>query len=126
MLSVLDTSVLLASHTTRIEGELGISIVSVAELEFGVLVTTDDEKRARRLARLSAILRSFEPIPVDAIVASSYGQIAAATHRAGRKASACSLDLMIAATAHAHGARLITANIDDVRHLNDLIDIVQA
>ncbi len=78
------------------------------------------------LAGINSILRSFEPIPVDATVASSYAQIAAATHRAGRKASTHSLDLMIAATAHAHGARLITANIDDVRHLNDLIDIVQA
>ncbi len=78
------------------------------------------------LAGINSIPRSFEPIPVDATVASSYAQIAAATHRAGRKASTHSLDLMIAATAHAHGALLITANIDDVRHLNDLIDIVQA
>ena len=31
---------------------------------------------------------------------------------------------MIAATAHAHGARLVTANIEDVRHLDGLIEIV--
>jgi predicted nucleic acid-binding protein len=31
---------------------------------------------------------------------------------------------MIAATAHAHGARLVTSNIDDVRHLESLIEIV--
>jgi predicted nucleic acid-binding protein len=31
---------------------------------------------------------------------------------------------MIAATAHAHGARLITSNIDDVRHLDGLIEII--
>jgi len=123
---VLDTSVLTSAHITRVEGELGISIVSIAELEFGVLVTTDDVKRAQRLARLRANLHSFEPIPVDANVASSYGQITAATRRAGRKSCARSLDLMIAATAHAHGARLITANLDDVSHLNDLIEIVQA
>ena len=93
-------------------------------MQFGVLVAPDDARRARRLARLSSILRNFEPLPVDAAVAASYGELAAATQRAGRKASARSLDLMIAATAHAHGARLVTANIEDVRHLDGLIEIV--
>jgi hypothetical protein len=31
---------------------------------------------------------------------------------------------MIAATAHAHGARLITAIVEDVRHLDGLLEIV--
>lgn len=124
MLSVLDTSVLIAAHPTAVEGDIAISVVSVAELQFGVLVAPDVERRAHRLARLSAILRSFEPLPVDAAVAASYGELAAATHRAGRKSSARSLDLMIAATAHAHGARLVTADVEDVRHLSELIEIV--
>jgi predicted nucleic acid-binding protein len=33
---------------------------------------------------------------------------------------------MIAATAHAHGARLVTANVEDVQHLRGLIEVVQA
>ena len=98
--------------------------MSIAELQFGVLVAPGDERRARRLARLSSILRNFEPLPGDAAVAASYGELAAATQRAGRKASARSLDLMIAATAYAHGARLVTANIEDVRQLDALIEIV--
>jgi predicted nucleic acid-binding protein len=126
VLSILDTSILIAEHPMPVEGEIAISVVSVAELQFGVLVAPDDEHRAHRLARLSAILRSFEPLPVDGAVAASYGELAAATHRAGRKSSARSLDLMIAATAHAHGARLVTANVDDVRHLSDLLEIVPA
>ena len=101
MLSVLDTSILISERTAPIEGEIAISVVSIAELQFGVLVAPDDERRAHRLARLSAIVRSFEPLPVDGAVAASYGELAAATHRAGRKAGARSLDLMIAATAHA-------------------------
>jgi predicted nucleic acid-binding protein len=125
MKSVLDTSVLIANSLNPIEGDIAISMISIAELQFGVLVAPDDERRATRLARLSSILRAFEPLPVDARVAASYGQLAAATHRAGRKATARSLDLMIAATAHAHGARLITSNIDDVRHLDGLIEIVE-
>jgi predicted nucleic acid-binding protein len=126
MLSVLDTSILIADSPGRIDGDIAISVISIAELQFGVLVAPDEERRAHRLARLSAILRSFEPLPVDAAVASSYGELAAATHRAGRKSTARSLDLMIAATAHAHGARLVTANVADVKHLTDLIDIVEA
>ncbi len=126
MLSVLDTSILIAEAPARVAGEIAISIISVAELQFGVLVARDDRGRARRLARLSAILRRFEPLPVDASVAASYGELAAATHRAGRKATSRSLDLMIAATAHAHGARLVTSNSDDLSHLANLIEIVQA
>jgi hypothetical protein len=126
MLSILDTSVLIAEAPVRVEGEIAISVVSIAELQFGVLVAPDDESRAHRLARLSAILRNFEPLPVDASVAASYGELAAATHKAGRKSTARSLDLMIAATAHAHGARLITANVADVSHLRKLVEIVEA
>lgn len=124
MLSILDTSILIGEHPDPVEGDIAISVVSVAELQFGVLVAADDGQRAARLARLSAVLRSFEPLPVDAAVAASYGELAAATHRAGRRSSARSLDLMIAATAHAHGARLVTANLGDVRHLGELIEII--
>lgn len=126
MLSVLDTSILISESPARVEGDIAISIVSIAELQFGVLVAPDEQRRAHRLARLSAILRSFEPLPVDAAVAASYGELAAATHRAGRKATARSLDLMIAATAHVHGARLVTANVNDVKHLSDLVAVVHA
>ncbi len=126
MLSVLDTSILIAEAPVPVDGDIAISVVSIAELQFGVLVATGDERRAHRLARLSAILRGFEPLPVDAAVAASYGELAAATHRAGRKATARSLDLMIAATAHAHGARLVTANVRDVEHLNGLLEIIEA
>ncbi|MSV74967.1 MAG: PIN domain-containing protein [Actinobacteria bacterium] len=125
MLSVLDTSILIAESPARVDGDIAISVVSIAELQFGVLVAPDDERRAHRLARLSAILRNFEPLPVDSAVAASYGELAAATSRAGRKATARSLDLMIAATAHAHGARLVTSNVDDVKHLASLVEIVE-
>lgn len=124
MRSILDTSILIAGNTERIDGELAISVVSVAEMEYGVLVAPDETLRAHRLARLSAVLGAFEPLPVDAAVSSSYAQLAAATTRAGRQPRTRSMDLLIAATAHAHHARLVTANIDDVEHLQDLLEIV--
>ncbi len=124
MRSVLDASVLISEGRQSIPGELAIGVVSVAELQFGVLVAPDDARRAHRLARLTAILGAFEPLPVDAAVAASCAELAAATHRAGRKSRARNLDLMIAATEHAHDAQLVTANLADVEHLRDLIRIV--
>ena len=125
MRSILDTSVLIGSTLERLEGEFTISVVSMAELQFGVLIAPSESQRAARLARLSAITRIFEPLPVDASVAASYAEIAAVTYRAKRKSSARSLDLMIAATAHAHGARLVTANVKDVKHLEHILEIVE-
>jgi predicted nucleic acid-binding protein len=125
MRSVLDTSVLIGSTLDRREGEFTISVVSIAELQFGVLIAPSESQRAHRLARLSAITRIFEPLPVDSLVAASCAEIAAATYRAKRKSSARSLDLMIAATAHAHGARLVTANIKDVKHLDQIVEIIE-
>ena len=59
-------------------------------------------------------------------MAASYAELAAATHRAGRKSRARSLDLMIAATALAHGARLVTANVADVEHPRRILEVVPA
>ncbi|PWJ55350.1 hypothetical protein SAMN06264364_10319 [Quadrisphaera granulorum] len=55
------------------------------------------------------IQQRFDALPIDEVVAASYGQLAAA---------------VIAATAHAHGARLSTRNADDLRGLGDLLDVV--
>lgn len=126
MLSILDTSVLIAESPQPVEGDITISIVSIAEPQFGVLVAAHERRRAHRLARLSAILRNFEPLPVDAGVAASYGELAATTYRVGRKSTARSMDLMIAATAHAHRARLVTSNVADVAHLSHLVEIAEA
>lgn len=110
MRTVLDTSVLLGTEPTPIEGDLAISVASLAELHFGVLVARSDPIRAERLRRLAVIESSFDPLPVDAQVARAYGRLAAALALAGRRPRARVMDLLIAATAVAHGARLCTRN----------------
>ena len=120
---VLDTSVLIADDVAPLPGELAISAASLAELHFGVLVAVDDEARASRLSRLSAVQRRFDPLPVDDLVAESYGLLAARVGRSGRQPRARVMDLLIAATAHAHGATLYTRNGDDLRGLDDLLDV---
>ncbi len=121
---ILDTSVLIASDISPIPGELGISVASVAELHFGVLVAKTPEVRAGRLTRLSTIQRRFDPLPVDDAVADSYGRLAARVAQVGRQPRARVMDLLIAATAHAHDAAIYTRNAEDLAGLDDLITIV--
>lgn len=124
MRAILDTSVLLAADVPPLEGELAISAAALAELHFGVLVTSDPAIRAERLRRLSQFQRRFSALPVDDSVAISYGRLAAAVAATGRQPRARVLDLLIAATAHAHSARLYTRNAGDLVGIEDLVEIV--
>ena len=110
MRTVLHTSVLIAAgHGYQpIPGELAISAVSLAEIHFGILRATDDQVRADRLQLLIAVERRFDALPVDEAVAISYGRLAAAVVDAGRRPRGRVMDLLIAATAHAHDAALCT------------------
>jgi toxin FitB len=122
--AILDTSVLIAADVPPLDGELAISAAALAELHFGVLATTDAAVRAERLRRLSEFQRRFNALPVDDAVATSYGQLAAAVAAAGRRPRSRVMDLLIAATAHAHSARLYTRNARDLAAIEHLIEIV--
>lgn len=124
MRAVLDTSVLIADSVDPLPGELAISAISVAELNFGVLVARSAAARTERLRRLMVVQRQFDALPVDDAVAASYGAVAAAVVAAGRRPRARAMDLLIAATAHAHGAKLYTRNADDLHGLEGLLDVV--
>lgn len=121
--AILDTSVVIAADVAPIPGVLAISSITLAELQFGVLVAKSPAVRAERLRRLSILQRHFDALPIDEVVAISYGRLAAAVVDAGRQPRRRAMDLLIAATAHAHGARLYTRNIDDFAGLEDLVDI---
>jgi predicted nucleic acid-binding protein len=124
MRAILDTSVVIATDIAPLEGELAISAITLAELHFGILVTKQRKVRAERLRRLLVLQRTFDALPVDDAVAASYGQVAAAVVDVGRQPRARSMDLLIAATAHAHSARLYTRNANDFDGLDDLVDVV--
>lgn len=74
---VLGTSVLIASDVQPLPGHLAISVISLAELHYGVLVAKSGDARATRLARLAGLQKRFDPLPVDDAVAESYGRLAA-------------------------------------------------
>jgi predicted nucleic acid-binding protein len=121
---VLDTSVLVGPAPEPIEGELAISAASLAELHFGVLVAQSDPVRAERLRRLAVIERTFDALPIDDTVARHYGRLAASVAATGGQPRARVMDLLVAATAAAHGATLYTRNAGDLAGLDELVEIV--
>ncbi|MEE3851204.1 type II toxin-antitoxin system VapC family toxin [Gordonia sp. LSe1-13] len=124
MRAILDTSVVVGSDVAPLPGQLALSSITLAELHFGVLVAKTAAVRAERLRRLVFIEKAFDALPVDDGAAAAYGQIAAAVVDAGRQPRARSLDLLIAATARAHDARLYTRNPSDFVGLDDLVEVV--
>lgn len=123
MRGLLDTSVVIAADGTDLPDEAAISAATLAELHVGVHLAKDDESRALRLRRLTEIESRFTPLPIDDTVARAYGELAGLTAGAGRKVRPRVMDLLIAATARAHGVPLYTLNTQDFEPLATLVDV---
>jgi predicted nucleic acid-binding protein len=121
MRALLDTSVLIAEELPP-DVEAAISVASLAELHFGVLVAADDDERAVRTQRLGAIESTFDALPVSADVAREWGRLAAAVSNRGGQPRRRAIDLVLAATANVHGVPLLTRDIADFQIIADLID----
>jgi predicted nucleic acid-binding protein len=121
MRALLDTSVLIADEPPA-DVEAAISVASVAELHFGVLVAADDDERALRTQRLGAIESTFDPLPITADVAREWGRLAAAVSNRGGQPRRRAIDLAIAATANVQGVVLLTHNPSDFEIIGDLTD----
>jgi predicted nucleic acid-binding protein len=119
---LLDTSVLIAAEAGPDE-DAAISVVSLTELHFGVLVARDEEARARRVVRLGAIEAHFDALPFDAVAARECGRLHAAVSQRGGQPRRRALDLAIAATANVHGVPLLTYNTKDFEIIADLVDV---
>lgn len=104
MTALIDTSVLVSSPALTLDESWVVSVVSVGELEAGVLLAGDGTVRAQRLRRLTAVLAETVIVPIERAVAARYGELRAATGRHPAN------DLWIAATALAHDFTLITAD----------------
>ena len=114
-IAVLDTSIFVAVEQGRplrraLPDEVSVSVVTLAELELGVLVARDHEARAQRLATLTRVREETAGLPADQRVVSAYARLAAAELAAGRKPRVH--DTWIAATALVHGAEVWTQDDD--------------
>lgn len=97
-----------------------ITSVTLAELSVGPLATDDDDERAVRQVRLQEVEAAFDPLPLDATAARTFGRVAAALRRSGRKPQARAFDALIAAIAIANDLPLYTCNEDDFTGIPEL------
>ena len=120
---ILDTNaIILLEHLDAddLPSEPVITAVTLAELSVGPLVATSSRERAARQARLQEVEAAFEPLPFDAAAARTFGGVAAALRRSGRKPPARAFDALIAATAIANHLPLYTCNPRDYAGIEGL------
>jgi toxin FitB len=104
--------------------DLFISVATLAELYYGVLLAKDEFTRQLRLRRLGMVESTWQPIPLDPAVARAYAAVARAGVKSiGRNPRARTMDLWIAATAMALQIPLFTRNADDFAGLDQLVDV---
>lgn len=123
MRAILDTSVLIGTEPPPPGIETAVSVISIGELHFGLLLTDDPDERAIRAARLGAVQARFRPLPVDGDVTRAWGALQARVRRAGAQPRSRVADLLIAATAQVHDAVLLTQNVDDFRLVADVVRV---
>lgn len=112
---LLDTSVFIAREDDRPVGELpdrvAISVVTIGELQLGVMNARDDEIRARRADTL-ALARAADPIPVSEAVMVTWARLVSDCRRAGIHRTVRLTDALIAATGIEHGLPIVTQDGD--------------
>jgi predicted nucleic acid-binding protein len=112
---LIDTSVFIASesgrllHQHQLPVESVISVITLAELQAGVLIAADTAIRARRLAAL-AIVADIHVLVIDEVVAQEWARLRVQLAEAARRISVN--DLWIAATALAEGIPVFTQDSD--------------
>jgi predicted nucleic acid-binding protein len=118
---LLDTSAFIAAETGRPLGELpdrvAVSVVTIGELQLGVLNAEEDEVRARRAETLS-VARTGDPIPISEAVMVSWARLFADCRAAGIHRMVKLTDALIAATAVEHGLPVVTQD-DDYERIAD-------
>lgn len=111
---LLDTSVFIARESGRPLGQLpsgaAISVITVAELQLGVLMAQGAATRVRRLRTLVAVQNAFEPLPIDSEVARTFAELVANARHRGKRPKI--MDTWIAATAVAHDLPVYTQDED--------------
>jgi tRNA(fMet)-specific endonuclease VapC len=96
-------------------GDIAISAVTLAELEYGVACTK--ERAQENASALAQLLTDIWVAPFEALAAKAYGPVRAAN----RVRQTDALDKLIAAHALALGAILVTNNLGDFKKYAGLV-----
>lgn len=127
MRALLDTNLLVAGSLAHPGYAVAVSSLSWAELGYGIRKAANSLERARRearITRLRAVLGAG--IPFDDAAATAYETVCGLVLASGRDVRGRVIDLMIAATAAAHGAAVITRNTADFAGLDGLVTVTAA
>ncbi len=112
---LLDTSVFIANESGRAVGTLparaAVSVVTIGELQLGVLATADPDLRARRADTL-ALARTADPLPISEAVMVAWARLVNDCRAAGIHRTVRLTDALIAATAVEHGLPIVTQDDD--------------
>jgi predicted nucleic acid-binding protein len=112
---LLDTSVFVAKEDGRPLGELpdrvAVSVVTIGELQLGVLNAGDDAIRARRADTL-ALARASDPIPISEAIMVAWARLVGDCKSAGIHRTVKLTDALIAATAVEHGLPIVAQDSD--------------
>ena len=112
---LLDTSVFIAREVERPLGELPtrvtVSVVTIGELELGVLSASNAAARARRGDTLS-LARTAEPVPISESVMAAWARLVMDCRAAGIQQTVKLTDALIAATAIDLGLPVVTQDDD--------------
>ncbi len=123
MRGLLDTSVVIAGPVTELPDEAAISVITLAELHFGVHMARDSKARKLRVRRLTEVESRFDALPVDEAIARAYGALAHTLSSRRRSTRARAMDVLIAATAQVHDVALYTLNARDFEPFGDVIEV---
>lgn len=112
---LLDTTVFIARESGRGLGELplrvAVSVVTIGELELGVLAADEPTTRARRGDTL-ALARTADPAPITESTMGAWARLVADCRAAGITSSVKLTDALIAATAIDLGLPVVTQDDD--------------
>jgi predicted nucleic acid-binding protein len=127
---LLDTSIFIANETGRPLGELpehvAVSVVTIGELQLGVLNAPDGATRARRADTL-ALARNADPIPISEAVMVAWARLVSDCRAAGVHRAVKLTDALIAATAVEHGLPVVTqdADYDQIAHAHSVLHVIK-
>jgi predicted nucleic acid-binding protein len=112
---LLDTSVFVAREDGRPLAELPsrvvVSVVTIGELQLGVLNAPNAELRAQRADTLS-LARQADPIPISEAIMVTWARLVASCRAAGIQRAVKLTDALIASTAIEHGLPVVTQDGD--------------
>ena len=112
---LLDTSVFIARESGRaiskLPARVALSVITIGELQLGVLNAGDSVTRSRRADTL-ALARAADPIPVSEAVMVSWARLVTDCRAAGVHRAVKLTDALIAATAIEHGLPVVTQDAD--------------